>query len=342
MVTNKVDFFLIVLIVTFCFGSCKNNVNKTTEIEIESISGGTQEEVINQKNANYILLEEEAIVRDYFKWINFWVDSINKTRTDKIDEYVLVHANPWIIDSLRNTDYYYLKEKGVKSLDPQILRFAEVGGRLSIPDSFEHLALKKYINSLHLDINIPEYLLRIYSDDTVIDSFPIRVGKNEMAYLAMAGKTIDLRTHTGVGTIVRINRTPIFINPKDNKKYKVTKRDDNTVTNLPNIPWIEPELDGLRYGHLIHPTTNIATLRKASSNGCIGLREADAWSVYFHAPLGTRIKIRYDLEVPDSTGKIIMLKDIYPDYTKNSKKYLLKQAAIVLKSGQSICHCGAE
>ncbi len=103
----------------------------------------------------------------------------------------------------------------------------------------------------------------------------------------MAGRVVDLRTQVGVGKIVRINRAPVFINPRDNKKYTSTRRDDNIRTKLPNIPWLEPEINGIRYGQLIHPTTNLETLGKAYSNGCISLRESDAWSVFFYAPLGT-------------------------------------------------------
>jgi L,D-transpeptidase ErfK/SrfK len=72
-----------------------------------------------------------------------------------------------------------------------------------------------------------------------------------------------------------------------------------------------PEINGIRSGALIHPTTNLSTLGKAVSNGCVGLSEADAWLVYYYAPLGTQVRFRYDLEVHDKAGKIIILRDIY-------------------------------
>jgi L,D-transpeptidase ErfK/SrfK len=78
---------------------------------------------------------------------------------------------------------------------------------------------------------------------------------------------------------------------------------------MPLIPWIEPKLGGRRTGQLIHPTSNPKSLGKAYSNGCIGTREADAWRIYYHAPLGTRVVVRYDLRVADT----IRLKDIYND-----------------------------
>ena len=88
------------------------------------------------------------------------------------------------------------------------------------------------------------------------------------------------------------------------------------MLKLPAIPWIEPAINGIRLGQLIHPTTNLATLNKASSNGCIGLRESDAWYVYYYAPLGTKVVFRYDLQVKDENGNVIQLDNIYPGFEK--------------------------
>ena len=74
---------------------------------------------------------------------------------------------------------------------------------------------------------------------------------------------------------------------------------------------METEINGIKNGQLIHPTTNPETLNKAYSNGCIGTKEADAWVIYYYAPIGTKIKIRYDLNDVDSRGKPVILKDIY-------------------------------
>ncbi len=40
--------------------------------------------------------------------------------------------------------------------------------------------------------------------------------------------------------------------------------------------------------------TDPKTLAKAASNGCIGTSEADGWRIYFFAPTGTKVLIRYD------------------------------------------------
>ena len=127
----------------------------------------------------------------------------------------------------------------------------------------------------------------------------------------MSGRLQDLKTKTGKGYIVNHVRIPRYVNPVNNHEYFVTKRDDGKVTKLPQIPFIETELNGLRHGQLIHPTTNPETLGKAYSNGCIGTKEADAWVIYYYAPINTEIRIRYDLSIANEMGDIITLKDIY-------------------------------
>ena len=77
---------------------------------------------------------------------------------------------------------------------------------------------------------------------------------------------------------------------------------------MPRIPWIEPQIDGHRFGHMIHPTTNPKTLGKAYSNGCIGTSEADAWRIYYYAPIGTKVNFRYDLIIENERGDTIQLK----------------------------------
>lgn len=259
----------------------------------------------------YIPVKEDIATKDYYRWVNRTVDSINAIWQLQLDEYVLVHANSWIIDSLRNTDYYYLKDQGIISKDPNIIRIIPKGVLLWVPDSLSIARFREDLSHTWLDLNIPEFKLRIIQYDSTIHEFPVRVGQNGERYMAMSGTVVDMRTHTGTGTIVRINRNPVFKNPKDNKAYEVTRRDDHIVTELPITPWIEPEINGIRYGQMIHPTTNLNTLGKAYSNGCIGLRESDAWSVYFYAPLGTKIVVRYDLLIPGPDSTQVRLPDIY-------------------------------
>lgn len=185
------------------------------------------------------------------------------------------------------------------------------GSKLVIPDSIQiNTILNRFTKTL-IDVNIPEYKLRIYEDTTKLYEFLVRVGRNEKKYLKFGYRITDLRTKTGTGTIVAHVCNPDYYNPSDGHQYYVTRRDDERITSLPQIPFIETEINGIRNGQLIHPTTNPATLNKAYSNGCIGTTEADAWIIYYYAPIGTRINIRYNLRVNDSLGNTITLKDIY-------------------------------
>jgi L,D-transpeptidase ErfK/SrfK len=185
------------------------------------------------------------------------------------------------------------------------------GSLIIIPDSTQAKKLFSSFQKTRLDVNIPEFKLRIYENSLALYEFPIRVGKNEKKYLEMSGRVQDLKTKTGVGFIVNHVRNPRYVNPVNNHQYYVTRRDDKKVTKLPQIPFIETEINGLRNGQLIHPTTNPITLKKAYSNGCIGTNEADAWVIYYYSPIGTKISIRYDLDIMESDGNYIVLDDIY-------------------------------
>jgi L,D-transpeptidase ErfK/SrfK len=223
-------------------------------------------------------------------------------------------------------------ERGIFTYDPQAVLVLREGTRLRIPDSSEVDSILEYQGLVYIDINIPEFKLRIWHYDSLLYTFPVRVGQNTSKYLAVSNANVDLRTQVGSGCIVRLNRNPDFVNPTNGKEYKVTRRDDERVTLMPRIPWIEPELNGIRYGQLIHPTTNPNTLGKAYSNGCIGTKEGDMWIIYYYASLGTSVNVRYDREVVNDDGKKVILKDIYPGY----KEEIAKQK---WKFRREVCVC---
>ena len=228
-----------------------------------------------------------------------------------LTEHLIVHANPWILDSLVKTDYYRLMDKDSFVYNQRELIALPKGNQIILPDSAEGELLWRQLTALRLDVNLPEYRLRVFTDSTEIHSLPIRVGQNRKRYLAQSGRETDLRTQPGRGRVIRHERNPAFYNPVDGKRFNTTLRDDGRRTAMPLIPWIETEISGRRNGQMIHPTTNPASLAKAYSNGCIGTSEANACIVYYHAPLGAPIHIRYDLEIPDGHGGTRRLKDIY-------------------------------
>ena len=261
-------------------------------------------------------IDTDVRIENYFKYLDSIVFKYDSLTPYKLSEHLLVRANPWIIDTLQNTDYYRMISKDSFVYNQKKMIALPKGNHLVIPDSIQAKKIVDAFQSTLIDVNIPEFKLRIYEDSVLLYEFPVRVGRNEKKYLEMSGRLQDLKTKTGKGFIVNHVRNPRYVNPVNNHQYFVTKRDDGKVTKLPQIPFIETELNGWRHGQLIHPTTNPISLRKAYSNGCIGTAEADAWVIYYYAPINTKIHIRYDLNVPNKKGDTLVLKDIY-GYNKN-------------------------
>jgi len=267
--------------------------------------------VVSQPSTLFYALKRDVRTRDYFAFMDSLVKALDSTLAYPVDEYILVHANPRILDTLMQQDYYLRSERGEFVEDPNALIVLHRGDSLEIPSQAKCDSIVRFLRSLRIDVNIPEFTLRILRGDTLLHRCAVRIGKNKRAFLAMAGREIDLRTPIGEGEIIRIERDPWYINPVDNKRYKSTRRDDGRYTQLPRIPFLEPTIAGLRQGSLLHPTTNLSTLGKAISNGCVGMRESDAWKLYYYAPLGTKVVFRYDLEGVGEHGETRELRDIY-------------------------------
>ena len=281
--------------------------------EVEQVNDNIETEI---KPPLYVAIGNEVKIKNYFDFIDSIVIKYDSLVPYTLSEHLLVHANPWIIDHLVDTDYYTLIEKGEFLFDQKekVILFSH--DALIIPDTNW---VKKYQykqSQTYLDINVPQYRLSIIEGNKTLHSFPVRVGRNKERYLETAGRVEDLRTRTGKGTIDKITRNPIYINPVDGHHYESTLRDDGRRTKLPQIPFLHPKINGHRWGQLIHPTTNIETLEKAYSNGCIGTGEGAAWLIYYYAPIGTPITIRYDLNVLNESGDSIQLKDIYRTKSK--------------------------
>ena len=302
-------FALLLLFVTLKFCCPKDDV---FPIYLNILGNKT---FFNDSLPKKIKVNSDVLIENYFQFLDSITKKHNPTTSFELTEHLLVRANPWIIDTLQNTDYYRMKTRDSFVYNQKKMIVIRKGTLITIPDS---TIAKKILNSFKntvIDINIPEFKLRIYVDSLKLYEFPVRVGRHEKKYLEMSGRIQDLRTKTGTGYVINHVKNPRYINPVNNHEYFVTKRDDNKVTKLPQIPFIETEINGLKNGQLIHPTTNPITLGKAYSNGCIGTKEADAWVIYYYAPINTKINIRYDLHIINDKGEKIELNDIY-DYDK--------------------------
>jgi L,D-transpeptidase ErfK/SrfK len=250
-------------------------------------------------------------VKDYFKFMDTLVQRLDKEVAYELNEYILLRTNKKLLDSLMGTDYYLRKARGEFVYNQKQLAVLHRGDTILIPGDSLAARVNRQIAATWFDINIPEFRLRIVEGSDTLYTLPVRVGQNRQRFLETIGREEILRTKTGVGKIIRVNRYPVWTNPVDGEEYKDTKRDDGRRTKLPQIPWIEPEINGARYGQMIHPTTNPETLNKAYSNGCIGASEADSWLIYAMAPIGTSVVIRYDRMKITAQGDTVWLRHIY-------------------------------
>lgn len=267
--------------------------------------------MLQWSSSHQIEITQDITIADYFLFMDALVKIGDSVLNYPISEHILVRHNPWVIDSLANTDYYRMIAKDSFVYDQRKLVALRKGAVLKIPDSAATCKILNEFERNRIEVNIPEYRLRIFEDTLLLHSFPIRVGQRRKRYLAMGDRITDLRTKRGTGIIIKHVKNPEFFNPVDGKQFYVTKRDDGRTTLMPQIPWLETEIDGVRNGQMIHPTTNPATLEKAYSNGCIGTNEADAWIIYYYAPLGTRVEIKYDLISKYLGNENTPLKDVY-------------------------------
>ncbi len=293
--------------------SCQNKSGNTlpAQVEIEAPSQPADTIPAIPPPFDTVVLSYDVTIGCLFDFLDTLVKRYDTLAPYPVSEHLLVRANPWLIDSLENTDYYRLKERGIFNYDNRLLVVMRTGDTLFVPNENTAHELLAQMGSTVIDINIPEFKLRILEGGDTLYSFPVRVGQNRKRYLLATDRVTDLRTKTGTGTIVRISKDPFFMDPVDGRLFNVTKRDDNKKTRMPLIPWLEPKINGQRTGQLIHPTSNPNSLGKAYSNGCIGTKEADAWRIYYYAPIGTKVVLRYDLTVLNEQGDTIALKDIY-------------------------------
>ena len=194
----------------------------------------------------------------YFKFMDSLANKYDSLVPYALSEHVLVRANPWIMDTLANTDYYRQMSLDSFVYDQSKMIVLKANDSLLIPDTVEGQRHIRDMAHTWIDVNIPEFKLRIYQDSLLLYTFPVRVGQHRKRYLAMGDRITDLRTKTGKGKIVRLERNPHFYNPVTGKRFYVTKRDDKKTTIMPVIPWIETEINGIRNGHCLLYTSDAA------------------------------------------------------------------------------------
>jgi len=286
-----------------------------------------------------IPIHQDIAVGSFFQFLDKMVQQYDSLDSYALSENLLIRANPWIMDTLVNTDYYYQMSLGNFVFDQKKMIVLKPGDTLLIPGPKTAAALLQKMEKTWLDINIPAFELHIMEGDSLLHTVPVRVGKKQKKYLEAAGHTVDLRTRTGTGEIIRVNKFPIFIDPVTGERFKFTKRDDQQTTLMPQIPWLEPAINDIRYGQMIHPTTNPRSLGKPASNGCIGVSEADAWRIYFYAPKGTKLTIRYDLQEINTVGDTLHFEDIYQLRRTGKSSKAIAVAGVWRAITAEVCVC---
>lgn len=272
-------------------------IKESKLIKIENTTDSIKLQLRNPKFAKRVHFKDTIKIQNYFKKIDSLVVVYDSSTSYPLSEHLSVKANPWIMENLANTDYYKMMESDSFVYDQKQLTVITPMDSIVIPVSLVAVNLINRINKIHINVNIPKFKLRIYKGSILLYTFLIRVGQDRKRYLKMGDCITNLQTQIGKGKIIGYSRYPDFYNPVNGKQFYLTHRDDKKTTLMPQIPWIINEINGIRNGQLIHPTTNPKSLNKAYSNGCIGVAEEDAWGIYCHAAIGTPISIRYDLEV---------------------------------------------
>jgi len=146
------------------------------------------------------------------------------------------------------------------------------------------------IASYLIDINIPEYTLRLYENGLLINTFPIAVGKSITP--SILG---DFRIAT------MVNNPTWYPQGKD----PVPPGPDN-----PLGPWWLG-LDYPSYG--IHGNNAPSSIGKAQSKGCIRMRNEDVEYLARKVQKGTQVRLRYEpiVLIKDSVPKFAIYDDLY-------------------------------
>ena len=217
------------LLVMFIFGICaclKPAISLIRPLSVSQMSSIEHAGDSTKKlmAARWIHISSDVVISEYFEYMDSLVNAYDSLVPYPLSEHLLAHANPWIIDTLANTDYYRMMARDSFVYDQRKMVVLKSSDSLMIPDSLSANHIKDSFKKTHLDVNIPEFKLRIYQDTALLFTFPVRVGKNTKKYLAMADKITDLRTLTGNGEIVRLERNPKFYNPVNQKRFYLTPK----------------------------------------------------------------------------------------------------------------------
>jgi L,D-transpeptidase ErfK/SrfK len=147
-------------------------------------------------------------------------------------------------------------------------------------------------------INIPSRTLMLYSGDTIVESYPVGVGR------------VDFPTPEGEYQVLRKIEDPGWENPY---KRPGKGRIDPGTRNPLGTRWIGfLDQNGGEYG--IHGTNEPASVGKFTSHGCVRMYIRDAEDLYEKIEIGTPVAVTYDTAMFDATAEGEVKITIFPDW----------------------------
>ncbi len=149
---------------------------------------------------------------------------------------------------------------------------------------------------VRVEINIPEFTLRVFRDDEVIRTFPVGVGRP------------GFPTPVGSFRVISKVEHPVWENPYLGPGVK---RIGAGAENPLGTRWIGfHATEQGEYG--MHGTDSPETVGKLSSHGCIRMRIPDAEALYQLVSVGTPVRITYETHRLESRdGQLILA--VFPD-----------------------------
>ncbi|MBT8252419.1 MAG: hypothetical protein KJN68_00470, partial [Bacteroidia bacterium] len=116
------------------------------------------------QNGLAVPIKKTVTIAEYFHFIDSLIVQYDSLYTSQISEHHIVRNNPWIIDSLANTDYYRMTERDSFVYDQKKLIILRVNDTIIIPDHDRVVELDSTFKRTYIDVNIPEFKLRIFQD----------------------------------------------------------------------------------------------------------------------------------------------------------------------------------
>ena len=222
----KNNLFKISVLVVLAFTAvvCSKSIKLSVPNAEQEISPGSDSTDISfGKNSilGWIKIEEDIDIKHYFPFMDKLILKADTFKNWNINEYIIVHSNPWILDSLVASDYYSLQEKGIFNYDQTAIVILHKGDSIAIPDSAYAANINSKLASTIIDVNIPEFTLRLYQMNDTLLSGPVRVGRDAKKYIYVIDRTIDLKTPIGEGKIIRICLLYTSPSPRDRTRSRM-------------------------------------------------------------------------------------------------------------------------